>query len=358
MEFRPPEGVLKPVVDTSSACDWTEGPISGRISFYESDLPDGRRKRRRIEGRVRILVIGAGATGGYFGGRLAQAQRDVTFLVRGARADALQSGGLRIRTPSGETRLEPTLVTAETLRQSYDVILLAVKAYALDDAIRGFAPAVGPQSIVVPLLNGMRHIEQLQARFGADRIVGGLCAIMAFLDAEGVVHQGTSLASLTYGELDGHVTERAQQLHESLSGAGFDTTLSENVRAELWNKWAMLASLAATTCLMRAPVGQIVAAPGGREFLADTFAEACAIATAAGYAPAEGWRERTRNVLTAEGSPLTASMFRDMAAGQRVEVEAILGDLVDRAQRLGVSAPRLGAARTALEVYSAGRAAG
>src|SRR5689334_12024918 len=132
---------------------------------------------------MRTLVVGAGATGGYFGGRLAQAGRDVTFLVRPGRAARLAERGLRIRSPDGETELRPRTVTAAD--GHYDLVLVAVKSYALETALTDLTPAVGPRTVVIPLLNGIRHIESLVRRFGADRAWGGVCMIHAMLDADG-----------------------------------------------------------------------------------------------------------------------------------------------------------------------------
>ena len=302
---------------------------------------------------MKILVVGAGATGGFFGGRLLEAGADVTFLVRGERAAQLAGQGLRIVTPKGETRLAPKLVTAERLTDAYDLIILAVKAYGLSAAMESFAPAVGPDTVILPLLNGLAHIEALQRRFGEAKVFGGVCTIVAFLAPDGAVVQGTDLASLTYGELDRQVTPRAEAVQAALGGAGFSASLSASIRQDLWDKWVLLASLAATTCLMRAPLGEIEAAPGGEAFLLGTLGEAAAVAAAAGYPCSDAWLGRTRAILTTKGSPITASMYRDMQGGGSVEVEAILGDLVRRAEASGVSTPRLAAARTALEVYSA-----
>ncbi len=313
---------------------------------------------------MRILVIGAGAVGGYFGGRLAAAGRDVTFLVREGRAAQLMQTGLRIFDVCGDLTVLPErlrLLTAERLRarpEAFDLILLSTKAYSLDAAMEDFAPAMGAGSVVLPLLNGMRHLDVLGARFGMDRVLGGTTYLVADLDAEGVVHSMTALHDLNFGELDRRVTERIKAIEGVLNGAGFDARLRPDVLATLWQKWTMLASAGAINCLVRAPIGVAVSAPGGRETALQVMAECESIATANGY-PAEdlGQLVATERRLLDPGSTLTTSMYRDMQRGLRVEGDHILGDLVERGRRHGVEAPLLRAAYAQLSVYSSGLAA-
>ena len=141
---------------------------------------------------MRLLVVGAGSTGGYFGGRLAQAGRDVTFLVRQARADQLKATGLQIVSPHGDVTLSPKLVTADTIGAPFDAILLTVKAYSLDAALKDIVPAVGPKTMIIPVLNGMRHVGSIIAAFGQDALVGGLCRIAAALDDQGRIFTSRS----------------------------------------------------------------------------------------------------------------------------------------------------------------------
>jgi 2-dehydropantoate 2-reductase len=305
---------------------------------------------------MRILVVGAGATGGYFGARLAAAGRDVTFLVRPPRAAALAERGLRIIGPDDRVTVDPRTVTADTLDGPYDVVLLAVKSYALQAALVDLAPAVGPRTVVVPLLNGMRHVDRLVAAFGPDRAFGGTCMIHATVDADGDVVQMTGLHRLGYGRLDGADDERIPAMTEALDGAGFDADPSATIVQDMWEKWVFLASLGAATTLMRATVGDINAAPGGPAFGAGIVAEAAAIATAAGHPPRPGAVAMLEmGIATTE--PMTSSMYRDMAAGHPVEADAILGDFVAEAHKHGVSTPLLAAAYTNLAIYVAHRAA-
>jgi 2-dehydropantoate 2-reductase len=300
---------------------------------------------------MRVLVVGAGAIGGYFGGRMLQAGRDITFLVRPGRAQELASAGLVIRSPNGDVTLKnPPIVQADTLKDTFDTVLLSCKAYDLDDAIKSFAPAVGPQTSIIPLLNGMLHLDVLDKTFGRERVLGGLCAIAATLNEAREVIQLQPMQSLTFGERDGGLSDRVRAINEvfkSIVGA----VASETVLQDMWEKWVFLASAAASTSLMRASLGTILAAPGGKDFLLGILDECKAIAAAEGYPPRAPFLGRTVTMLTTEGSPLTASMFRDIKAGQPVEADHVIGDLIARADAAKVPAARLRVAYTHLKAY-------
>ncbi len=214
---------------------------------------------------MRILVVGTGAVGGYFGGRLAQAGCDMTFLVRPARAKQLSRDGLRIISPHGDAVLSPNLVSADKVDTPYDVVFLSVKAYALEAAMSDFAAAVGPATMIFPVLNGMRHIDLLVKRFGEDAVIGGVCLVAAEIDDQGRIVQLADFQQLIYGERNGETTPRLKTLDATLQRAGFDARLSPNIMQAMWEKWVQLASLGAITCLMRGTIGEIVAAPGGAE---------------------------------------------------------------------------------------------
>ncbi len=302
---------------------------------------------------MRILVVGAGAIGGYFGGRLLQAGRDVTFLVRPKRAAELARDGLVIESPNGDVTLKnPPALLAGGFEAKFDVVLLSCKAYDLDDAINSFAPAVGPNTAVIPLLNGMRHIDVLDARFGRDRVLGGQCGIAATLNEHRHVVQLTPVfQSLTFGERDGPISSRVRAIAESFAAGNIGSQASENIIQEMWEKWVMLTTLASSTSLMRAPVGDILAVPGGREFMLGLRDECSAVAKAAGHAPREALLTRLTGMLTTEGSPATASMYRDIKAGARVEADHIVGDMIERADAGKVPVPRLRTAYTHLKAY-------
>jgi 2-dehydropantoate 2-reductase len=282
---------------------------------------------------MKILVVGAGAVGGYFGGRLLQAGRDVTFLVRPRRAASLAKHGLTIQSPVGDFRRSaPPTVREDGIQGAFDLVLLSCKAYDLEGAMASFAKAVGPQTAILPLLNGMRHLDVLADRFGPDHVLGGLCVISATLDADGGIVHLNDLHSLTFGELDGSRSPRIEEIASTMSGAGFDARLSDAIRQDMWEKWVFIAAAAGITCLMRAAIGDIVAARAS-DLSTGLLDECAAIAASERFPPRRPFLDGIRATFSAPGSPITASMLRDIEDGKPVEAEAILGDLLRRAAK-------------------------
>jgi 2-dehydropantoate 2-reductase len=300
---------------------------------------------------MRILIVGAGAVGGYFGGRLAQAGRDVAFLVRPSRAKQLRQDGLRIISPHGDAVLTPKVISATEIDTPYDLVFLSVKAYALEAAMNDFAAAVAPETMILPVLNGMRHIDLLTKRFGDHAVIGGVCLVATEIDDEGRIVQLADMQQLLYGERNGETTPRLQTLDATLQGAGFDARLSKDITQAMWEKWVQLASLGAITCLMRGTIGEIVGAPGGAEISLKVVDESAAIAAACGHKPSEAILSRHAAAMTAPGSPLASSMYRDLRKGAPVEVDHILGDFIERGSAHGVATPLLKAAFVNLRVY-------
>jgi 2-dehydropantoate 2-reductase len=300
---------------------------------------------------MRILIVGAGSTGGYFGGRLAQAGRDVTFLVRAGRAAQLRANGLQIQSPHGDVTLEPTLVLAGEIDGPYDAILLTVKGFALDAALDDIAPAVGPDTMILPVLNGMKHVDAIVARFGVEALAGCVCKVATILDDDGRIVQFTKLQDLAYGEMNGRRSVRIEALDRAMQGAGFDARLSETIERDMWEKWILLATIGGVTNLMRGAIGEIEAVPGGAEFALAFLDEVIAVVTAEGHPPSEPFVTATRAAVTQKGSPLTSSMYRDLMKHRPVEVDQILGDLLVRARRLHMKTPLLAAAFVHLSVY-------
>ena len=302
---------------------------------------------------MRILVVGAGATGGYFGGRLLQAGRDVTFLVRPGRAGVLRERGLRIVGLGEQTVLEPTLVVTGEIEAPYDLILLTVKESGLAAAIDDLAPAVGPGTLIVPILNGMRQVDLLVDRFGDEAVLGGIAYVMTTLDDFGDVQRLAPLHRLTYGRRDGALDGRVQGVHEVLSGAGFDTELSDRILGAMWSKWTFISSLGAVNVLGGGSVGEVASAAGGKALAETVIAEGAAVAAAAGHPVPDAELDVYHRMLTKDGSPDTSSLFRDLNAGLPVEAEQIFGDLVARAEGYGVPVPLLSAATVRLRVHNA-----
>lgn len=300
---------------------------------------------------MRMLVVGAGSTGGYFGGRLAQAGRDVTFLVRPARAAQLEERGLEILSPHGNYTLRPQLVTADRLSAHYDAILLTVKAFSLDSALADMAPAIGPDTMILPVLNGMRHLDILAERFGKRSVVGCACKITASVDERGRIVQHNSLHDVAYGEMDGDASPRIQRLDHFMRDAGFDARLSGAIEREMWEKWILLAGLGGINCLMRGTIGEVAQTPRGAEFVAGLLQEIVAVVEVVGVAPNLDFLVAAKTMLTAQGSAQTSSMYRDLQRGVRIEADQIIGDLEKRARARGIETPLLSAIYTHLCVY-------
>lgn len=306
---------------------------------------------------MRMLFLGAGGTGGYFGGRAAQAGADVTFLVREKRAQALRAEGLRIESPLGDAVVHPKIVTQSELKEDYDLVVLSCKAYDLDAAIEAIAPAVGEDTTILPIMNGVAHYEVLDTRFGAHRVLGGLCQISATLGEGGVVRHLNKGAAMTFGERTGdHNSARSQAIVAALGQAGFDLTNSANIYQAIWEKFTFLTSLAAATCLMRGTVGEIASTQDGLDILRGLIAETQAVATAMTHPVSAEADARTSKMMLDPNSPMTASMFRDLQGGQQVEADHIVGDMAARARTLGIETPYLRTAYCHLQVYQNRRA--
>jgi len=300
---------------------------------------------------MKILVVGAGAVGGYFGARLAEAGRDVTFLVRSSRAQQLQRDGLRIVSPHGDLTITPQTVTSDQIRSPYEVVFLSVKSLALDSAIADMAPAVGPATMIYPVLNGMRHMDTLAKRFGETTVLGGVCMVSTELDSQGRIVQINEMQKLIYGEKNTHITPRIQQLDKTFSGAAFDTELSTDIMQTMWQKWVFIATLGLVTCLFNASVGEINAVPFGEETALQSLDECAAVANACGHPAPEPFLNNIRRQLATKGSKLTSSMYRDMREGHKVEVDTILGDLLDRGRSHNLKTPLIQAACVRLRVH-------
>jgi len=306
---------------------------------------------------MRILVLGAGGIGGYYGARIHAAGGDVTFLVRPARAEQLRKDGLKVSSPLGDLHVTPKAVTKETLKESFDVIIVSCKAYDLGSAMESIAPAVGDQSVILPLLNGVAHVDTLVKRFGTERVLGGVALISVTLAPNGEVQHLNKLHRFVTGSRTAQASRWLEPLAELLARSGFDFTLSANVEQAMWDKIVFLTTLAGATCTLRASVGTILDTVAGESFIKGLLAECARIAEASGHALAEAQLTAFRNQLTEKGSGLMASMLRDVEKGGPTEADHILGDMVNRAQAKGVDAPLLRLAYSHLQAYDLRRKA-
>lgn len=293
---------------------------------------------------MKLLIAGAGATGGAFGTRLFEAGRDVTFLVRPARAEKMRANGLRFIAP-GEDRTNaiPVLTASELADRgqspgdsAYDLVIVAVKANGLESIIDDIRPAVGVGTRIIPFLNGMAQIDRLVEEF-SGQVLGGLVKIVGTIKDD-AVHQMTDLAIMTIGGLDGAAVP--EPVVDALDVAGYKLQIIDGITDALWEKWIFIAAAGVVTCLFRAPVGAIMAV-GGESEIVRIVDELEAVAAASGHPVSAKARQMTLSMLTAEGSSFTSSLYRDVTAGLPSEAEHILGHLASTADDLDVETPLL-----------------
>jgi 2-dehydropantoate 2-reductase len=307
---------------------------------------------------MRILVLGAGGIGGYFGGRIQAAGGDVTFLVRSLRAEQLRQNGLQVHSPHGDLKINPQLVTSDELAAAghFDVIVLSCKAYDLASAIDAIAPAVGEQSVILPLLNGVSHIATLAARFGEARVFGGVAFISVALASSGEIKHLNALHRLAAGSLTATPSPWLAPLAQLFAASGFEFVLADDIEQTMWDKFVFLTTLAAATCTLRASVGDILRTVAGEDFINGLLGECLSVAQACGHPVGPAPLAAYRKQLTEPGSALMASMLRDVERGSVTEADHILGDMVSRAQAKGVAAPLLRLAYSHLQAYELRRA--
>ena len=306
---------------------------------------------------MKILVLGAGAVGGYFGGRLAQAGADVTFLVRPQRAELLAKTGLRISSKAGNLTLQPKCVVADQVKPDYDIVMFTAKAYDLPSAIEAIAPAMASgRGNVLPLLNGMSHLDLLDARFGREHVLGGVAYIASTLAPDGEIKHLNDFHRVAFGPR--HAAQKAvcDAFAAASAGAKSEFSRTDAVEQAMWDKWVLLATLAGITCLMRAPIGDIAATGSGAALTLALLGECAAVAQAEGFATPGAVRTNYSNMLTQKGSSFTASMLRDVESGGQAEGEHILGAMLLRARQRSLATPVLEIAATHLETYAARRA--
>ena len=306
-----------------------------------------------METILRILMLGAGGLGGYFGARWIQAGADVSFLVRPGRQARLQADGLVVQTPQERFSLPVTALTRDTLRGAFDLVVLSPKAYDLDDAIDSVRDVEG-QPLLLPLLNGMDHLDVLDRHFGRTRVMGGVAHIAATLSDDGVVMQLGPLHRLTFGHRHPDQLPAALALEDLGRRAAFDSVRSDDITQVLWDKWVFLATLAGMTTSTRASVGQIVAGPGGDQATRAMYETCCAVAAIHGHPVQEPARQQALSMLLAPGSSFTSSMLRDLQSGKLTEHEHILGAMVRRADAAGLSCEGLRLAYLSLAIAQPG----
>lgn len=307
---------------------------------------------------MRILVLGAGSIGGYYGGRLAQAGADVTFLVRPKRAAQLQQDGLIIRSKFGNFSGQVKTVSQENLGNGWDLILLTSKAFDLDSAIDAIRPAVGENTAILPLLNGIAHIERLNAEFGKGRVLGGLAKIVVTLNAQGVIDHLNDWNYITFGEQNGEMSPRVRFLESAFPIESVKAKAVPNIMQHMWEKIVHLSSVAGGTCLMRASVGEIAQVQGGTELMIRFLETNAAIAALEGYTISDDFLSEYKKLFRDAESKYVPSILRDLERRNAIEGEHILGFMKDKAISHGLDATLHQLTWMQLKAYEIRRATG
>jgi 2-dehydropantoate 2-reductase len=308
---------------------------------------------------VKILILGAGAVGGYWGARLHQAGFDVTFLLREKRAETVRKNGLVVKsTKTGDAVLPVKVVQSAHEGGPYDVIILACKGYDLGSAMDSIAPAVGANTTIVPMLNGHMHFATLDARFGQDKVAGGLARISGMLGPNGeILHSGG--IGVSFGERDGKPARKALvELDAACKKSGIEGGLNADINQDLWDKWIMLGAIASMCAAMRGTIGDIMASEDGEAIMTEILEECRKVAAAEGYPPGDQAFAGVKAALTQKGGKSVASILGDMEKGGAVESKSIVGDMLGRARKFGVAAPNLRFAYAHLQTYEARRSRG
>lgn len=307
---------------------------------------------------MRILCLGAGALGGYFGGRLIQADTPVTFLVRPARQKLLQEKGLRIESSFGNYSTQVNAVTSVEGMEPYDLVLLSCKAYDLDTAMEAIAPAVGPQTMILPILNGLSHIDRLNQRFGRERVLGGVAKIAATLTDDGVIKHLNDWRYLAFGEQDGGISPRVMELKALLDTTSITAQASADIMQVMWEKLVHLATIAGMTSLMRASVGEIARTRDGTALMTRFLKVNAEIAACEGYQPSDSFMQEYLGILSDPQSPYTASMLRDIERKGPNEGEHIIGFMEEKARKHQLDASIHQIVLVHVQAYEQRRAAG
>lgn len=302
---------------------------------------------------MKILFVGAGAVGALFGASLHQQGADVRFLLRPARKALVDAEGLTLELPSGELRVQPSTVTAGELDGGYDLVVLTNKAPALESVIADIAPAVGPDTHILPLLNGLRHLERLDQTFGQERVLGGIAKTIATQTTPTRIRVGNAYSSLTVGARTPSQQTKARAVWQLLSQAGIATDLSDRIMDDMWDKFCRMASLGAANCLLQGTVGEYMRSQAGSAIALQLFRECTDTAQAAGHPLHPQDIAGFQRALTNPNSSFNSSMYRDMRAGLPIEGEHLVGDMLRRGEAAGLPCPMLTVANAVLQTYSA-----
>ncbi|NRD78017.1 ketopantoate reductase family protein [Bacillus sp. BRMEA1] len=300
---------------------------------------------------MRILIVGAGAVGGYFGGRLMEKEADVTFLVREGRKKQLEETGLVIESVNGNATFVPKTIRTGEEAGTFDLIILSTKAYHLGSAIDSIRPYVSDETTILPLLNGIRHYEKLAEEFGAEKVIGGLCFIETTLDQAGRVIQTSASHDIVFGERGGERTDRILKIEDAFSRTNVGFRLSNHVEQDIWNKYMFISTMSGITTLFRSPIGPIREESNGRNLMAALLTEIISVMKSEGAPLSAEADTRFMKQIDGLDFSMKTSMQRDMEKLLPVEADHLHGYLLDIARKNGISVPVLEAVYANLKVY-------
>lgn len=305
---------------------------------------------------MKIVIFGAGALGGYFGGRLLQAGHDVSFVARGAQLQALNANGLSIESPLGDVRLSPVRATADPGELGpADLILFLVKCYDTDSAAHALRPLLGPDTSVISFQNGVDSHERIGGVIGIERMLGGLAYIFADLRAPGVVRHSSALARLVFGEFDGRPSDRAKALEAALAMAHIDGELVADIEARIWEKFVFISALSGITALTRLSIGEILSDEHCANLFQDALAETAAVGSKKCAGLAADVAERHMKFARSLPTGMRASMLDDLERGKRIELNYLSGAVMRLGASLNVPTPVHTTVYRALHPYVDGR---
>jgi 2-dehydropantoate 2-reductase len=305
---------------------------------------------------MRIAVMGSGGVGGYFGARLAQAGCDVGFIARGAHLAALRERGLVVESKLGNVSLPRVRATDDpTTLGSVDAVLISVKLWDTEAAVRAILPIAGPKTAVLSLQNGVQKDDVLRRILGDGPVIGGLCYIAATIAEPGVISHTGTMQKLVFGEYDGARSPRAEALLKACQLGGIDAELSQDIRKAIWEKFVFLVGLSATTTTVRLPIEPIRRHPRTRQFLLDAMREAVAVGRAQGVALRADYAEERLAFCDGLPAEMTSSMHNDLERGNRLEVDWLSGAVVQLGQEAGVPTPVNRAVSDILALHADGR---
>jgi 2-dehydropantoate 2-reductase len=307
---------------------------------------------------MKIVVIGSGGVGGYFGGRLAASGEDVTFVARGAHLDALNKNGLKILSALGDLHLPKVKAAADTRSiGTADLVMIAVKLWATEDAVQSAKALIGPNTVVVSFQNGVVAVDTLLQALGREHVMGGVANIAALIEAPGVIRHNGNMATLFFGELDGKPSARSTAFHEACVRAKFKAELVGDIQKAIWEKYVRLVTLSAMTSLTRMPVGPIRSDPDTRALLQAVMEEVIAVGRAKGIQFAPGIVSDQMKVIDGYPPAMVASMCGDLRRGNRLEVPWLSGMVAKFGRELGIPTPANQFVYAALKLYANGRPA-